>query len=542
MRAVIYARYSSENQRDASIEDQVRECRAFIDRQGWAYQHAYTDRALSGASTLRAGYQLLLQEAREGRFDMVVAEALDRLSRDQEDVAALYKRLRFAGVGLVTLGEGEITDLHVGLKGTMNALFLKDLADKTRRGLRGRVEEGLSGGGNAYGYDVVHEPGPDGLPVRGVRRINPSEAEVVRRVFTTYAAGRSARQIAHRLNAEGIPAPGGRCWGASTISGNKARGTGILNNELYIGRMVWNKLRYIKDPETGRRVSRLNEPGRWVAKEIPELRIVDRDLWDRVKARQETMRCDTRPDVRSRPCDRRRPRYLLSGLVVCGACGGRYTKISANLFGCATARNKGMAVCKNLRNVRRDRLEATVLDALRHHLMDPDLFREFCAEFTREINRLRGDQNAQRDRLQAQLTQTERRLRRIVEAIAEGVPARTLKDELLALEGRQDRLQAELAAAPEAQQPLLHPNLAKVYRSKVAALHDALADEVTQDEALELIRSLVDKIVLVPEGDELRIQIHGQLAGILALCQQSKTPGHSPGVSRANKGGCGGRI
>ena len=93
MRAVIYARYSSDNQRDASIEDQVRECRAFIDRQGWTYQHAYTDRALSGASTLRPGYQLLLQEAREGQFDVVVAEALDRLSRDQEDVAALYKRL-----------------------------------------------------------------------------------------------------------------------------------------------------------------------------------------------------------------------------------------------------------------------------------------------------------------------------------------------------------------------------------------------------------------------------------------------------------------
>ena len=111
------------------------------------------------------------------------------------------------------------------------------------------------------------------------------------------------------------------------------------------------------------------------------------------------MRCDTRPDVRVRPCDRRRPRYLLSGLVVCGACGGRYTKISANLFGCATARNKGVAVCENLRNVRRDRLEATVLDALRHHLMDPDLFREFCAEYMREINRLRGDESARRDRL-----------------------------------------------------------------------------------------------------------------------------------------------
>ena len=80
---------------------------------------------------------------------------------------------------------------------------------------------------------------------------------------------------------------------------------------------------------------------------------------------------------------------------------------------------------------------------------------------------------------------------------------------------RQDRLQAELAAAPEAHQPLLHPNLAEVYRSKVAALHDALTDEVMRDEAFELIRSLLEKIVLVPDGEELRIEIHGELAGIL---------------------------
>jgi site-specific DNA recombinase len=121
MRVAIYARYSSDNQREASIEDQMRECRAFIERQGWTLQQTYSDRALSGASMLRPGYQLLLQEAREGRFEVVVAEALDRLSRDQEDVAALYKRLSFAGIRIVTLAEGEISELHVGLKGTMNA-------------------------------------------------------------------------------------------------------------------------------------------------------------------------------------------------------------------------------------------------------------------------------------------------------------------------------------------------------------------------------------------------------------------------------------
>ncbi|MFP3747674.1 recombinase family protein, partial [Achromobacter sp. SIMBA_011] len=84
-----------------------------------------------------------------------MAEAMDRLSRDQEDIAGIFKRMTYADVKMFTLSEGEITHLHVGLKGTMNALFLKDLADKTRRGLRGRVEDGKSGGGLCYGYDVV---------------------------------------------------------------------------------------------------------------------------------------------------------------------------------------------------------------------------------------------------------------------------------------------------------------------------------------------------------------------------------------------------
>ena len=80
-------------------------------------------------------------------MDIVLAEAMDRLSRDQEDIAGLFKRMQFAGVRIVTLSEGDVSQLHVGLKGTMNALFLKDLADKTRRGQRGRVEKGKAGGG-----------------------------------------------------------------------------------------------------------------------------------------------------------------------------------------------------------------------------------------------------------------------------------------------------------------------------------------------------------------------------------------------------------
>jgi site-specific DNA recombinase len=102
--------------------------RALIERQGSVYQHAYFDRALSGRLDGPARLPPHAGGARERRSTSRVAEALDRFSRDQEDVAALYKRMRFAGISLVTLAEGEITDLHVGLKGTMNALYLRDLA------------------------------------------------------------------------------------------------------------------------------------------------------------------------------------------------------------------------------------------------------------------------------------------------------------------------------------------------------------------------------------------------------------------------------
>jgi hypothetical protein len=191
-------------------------------------------------------------------------------------------------VSIVTLAEGDITRLHVGLKGTMNALFLKDLADKTRRGLRGRVELGRSGGGLCYGYKVrriAHE----GVTT-GEREIVPVEAEVIRRIFRDYRAGMSPKAIAKRLNAERCPGPGGAPGNPSTIHGNPARGTGILNNELYVGRLVWNRLRYVKAPDTGKRVSRPNPPAEWITTAVPHLRIVDDEVWNEVKARQQEMR------------------------------------------------------------------------------------------------------------------------------------------------------------------------------------------------------------------------------------------------------------
>ena len=258
MRAVIYARYSSDNQREASIEDQSRRCRALIERESWIEIDGFADYAVSGATSQRPGFMALLDAVRAGRVDIVVAEALDRISRDQEHVAGFYKDLTFAGVRIVTLAEGEISELHIGLKGTMNALYLKDLAQKTHRGLEGRIKAGKNAGGLSFGYRVVREVTANGAVSTGDRGIDEAEAATVRRVFTLYVEGMSPRSIARTLQLEGIRGPRGGHWTASLILGNAERETGILRNRLYIGQSVWNRQRFLKDPRTGKRVARLN--------------------------------------------------------------------------------------------------------------------------------------------------------------------------------------------------------------------------------------------------------------------------------------------
>ncbi len=514
MRAAIYARYSTDLQSAASIEDQMRECRRRIEREGWREGATYSDHGMSGASHLRPGYQKLLADARRGTFDVVVAESLDRLSRDQEHIAALFKLLSFQNIPLVTVAEGEISELHIGLKGTMSALYLKDLAQKTRRGLEGRVRQGRSAGGISFGYDVVRSIGSDGTPSTGERAINPDEAAVVQHIFTAFAEGKSPRAIAAELNREGVRGPRGKPWGMSTIYGNWRRGTGILNNEIYIGRLIWNRQRFVKDPDTGRRQARLNPPKDWVTEKVPHLKIINDDLWERVKARQTATRSAILEPGQIRSERARRPRYLFSGLLICGACGGGYTLVSKVHYGCANLRNRG--TCDNRVTIRRDVLEETVLSGLRDNLLHPDLVAEFVAEYQREYNRLRRHDEAAAAAKQRELAKVEREIANIIAAVKAGLFAPSMKDELSALEARKATLVAETAETKE-EMPRLHPGLAEVYRSKVDDLVTALNQDDLRAQAAEAIRELISEIRLIPQDGALAIELVGELAGILAL-------------------------
>ena len=284
MKVAIYARYSSENQRDASIADQFRVCREFAQRQGWQIAarvlgpchlgrdaHAPWlpgDDARSAPEEVRHrhGRSARSLQPRPGRHRRAV-QAADVRRRQHRHAG----RRRHHAPAHRPQGDDECAVPEGAGR-----------EDATRPAWSRR--SGKAGGGLSYGYRVVRRF-ENGVVTTGEREIVPEEAAVVRRIFKDYLAGASPKQIAKTLNAEGVRGPQGALWSPSTIHGNPKRGNGILHNELYIGRLVWNRQRFLKDPDTGKRVARMNPPSEWITKDVPELRIVDDELWNGVQAR-----------------------------------------------------------------------------------------------------------------------------------------------------------------------------------------------------------------------------------------------------------------
>jgi hypothetical protein len=251
-----------------------------------------------------------------------------------------------------------------------------------------------------------------------------------------------------------------------------------------------------------------------VIEDVPALRIIDEALWGRVKARQVATRKDVTEPGAGRSKRARRPRYLFSGLLTCGVCGGGYTPVGKRHYGCANARNRG--TCGNRLNIRRDLLEETVLTGLRDTLLHPDQIAEFVGEHQRAFNRLQRDVGRAQAAQQKKLGKIGRQIERIVEAIKDGFYMSSMKQEMASMEARKAAL-TEALAAQVAKAPALHPGLAAAYRSKVAELTSALNDDSLRTEAAEALRALISEIRLIPKDGALSIELVGELAGLLAL-------------------------
>jgi len=527
IRAAIYARFSDEKQNARSVDDQIDSCRDVTAREGFAVARIFKDRAISGSSTLnRPGFLAMMRAAEARAFDVIVVEDVDRISRDQGDWHTARKRLDFLGIAIHT-ATGKVGKIDGALRAMMGEMFLENLALHTRRGLESVIRAGRHAGGRAYGYAPV--PGK-----AGELAVIEAEAEIVRRIFRDYAGGRSPRDIAAALNAAEIPPPRKTTWNASTINGNLQRGAGILLNDLYAGRIVWNKVRMIKDPATGKRISRPNPPDQHRQAEAPHLRIVPDQLWQAVQARK---RAAGSPHT-SGPKTRR----ILSGLIRCGACGGVMVS-QGNRHGtarlqCASYIESG--TCANGRRVKRDAIERLGLDGLRRELAEPAYLAEYVTAYNAERRRLASDAGNARGTLEKRRGAIEREIARAIDAIVRaGVDPATLAPRIRQLETERGEIEAQLAALDRAKDVIaLHPAALDRYRAdldRLAALlpHNAIGES---DDLAAALRALISAVIVhAPPGSErLEIEIRGNLDELLAAPTFMR---RSAGGSRVVAGG-----
>lgn len=515
-RCAIYARFSSDRQSQTSADDQVADCRARAEREGWEVVQVYADLAISGANNRRPGMTAMLADAAAGSFDIVLAEALDRIARNQADIATIYQRLVFADVRIETLSEGHVNELHIGLKGTMGALFLKDLGEKIRRGQRGSVSRGRIPGGLCYGYDVVRELNDKGELEAGRRRINLDQAEVVVRILTEYVAGRSPKLIAHGLNLDGIVAARGGEWRANAIVGNKARMIGILHNPIYVGRFAYNRVRMLTDPESRNRVSRPNAASDLQFAELPELRIVTDELWEAAQEAREQR-------GNGKLVHRRRPKHLLSGLVRCGLCDGSYTVISDNRMGCARHREAG--TCSNARRIERTELQRRVISGLEDQLLSPEavslLVREYHVAREKQVREGAKTRLA----LERRLRTAEAAIARLVAAIADGAADFSdIKAALAEKTAERDAARASLGEEDAVPVIALHPRIAEAYRARIRGLSESIGrGEAAGDPVVAQIRELIQVVYVKPLDDGNEVEVIPSLQSAVAFATGSKS-------------------
>lgn len=545
MRVAIYARYSSENQRETSIEDQYRICEQRAEREGWKIVQRYADKAISGATHKRPSYQQMLADAEGKQFDVLLVHDFSRLSRDSVELEMTRRDfvedwgVRLIGVtdGIDTANEGH--ELMSGFKGIMNQQYLVDLAKHTYKGLTREALKGNNCGGRNYGYrhiPIEHPTEKDALgrpKILAVRRkIDPEQARVVRQIFEWYDKGKSPRQIADELNKRKIPSPGAYynrkghsarygTWAATVLHGELRRATGILSNPIYIGRVIWNRRKWIKGRDRKRRRPELRPESEWIVTEQPELRIIPQDLWDRVQERRKAQKkwTETRP---------RSPKYLLSSLLKCAVCESNFVMQSYYQYGCAGHKDRGPTVCSNNLRVSRTLAEEKILAGLQRDLFTSEGLDQFIKETTRMLTERRRERKPDPSRL----AQVEAEIANIMTAIKAGILTPSTKGALEKAEAERTRLQRMSEDTPDTVITML-PRAKERYQALIEGIGGLSAKHLPQ--ARDQVRALLGDIWLKPSPEgHLEATLTGRYEGLVMLLNKGKLG--------LNLRGCGERI
>lgn len=313
-RAAIYARYSTDEQRETSLEDQVRRCREEAKKRGFEVPDAlvFTDAALSGTAAAvekRAGYRALIEAWEQKSFEAVIVDEVSRLARDPLELAKLQQRVEASRVRLITAdGIDSATpnwQLPFGLAGIVGAHFLRETKFRVIRGMQGALERGFQIADAPLGYRAIRECDSSGNPIGTRWEIDEEKASLVREMFQMRRDGMSLFAIAKELNGRGVWPPrkardgGHGYWRPSSLRR-------VYTNTIYRGIFTWNGSTFThhRARKTGRKVEE-------VEYERLELRLVDDETWNICAGRT------TGPRFRGGR------KHLFSGLAVCGDCGNK---------------------------------------------------------------------------------------------------------------------------------------------------------------------------------------------------------------------------
>jgi site-specific DNA recombinase len=507
MRAAIYARYSTDMQSPESIADQFRICERLA--QGFKFEVVarFSDAAISGGTSARPGYQDMLRAARRREFDAIVAEDTSRLWRSMAEQSPRLAELSDLGIVVVTADldtRNESAGILGAVTGAMGEQYRKEIGRRTRRGLEGLARAKKSTGGRSFGYVSAAESKSK------EREIDPAQAKLVREIFEMAAEGLSPRRIAAELNARGVPSPGASWkrstrrsdskWLASAIAGDVRKDSGLLNNPLYCGRVIWNRMKWIRSAaDSTRRRAVLNPRAEWIEHRDERLRIISDALWDRVKARQAVrahIGDKVKGGLRRRAGAGPPPKFILSELLRCGLCGAGFTMVNNQRYGCAS--HKGGNACSNNLTVARKLVESRILQSVKRDLLDPDVIREIESRVQRALKQRR---KAKPD-TGTEITRLQKEIANLADAVAGGLlkSSPVLAERLAAAETRLAGLQRTAAYAKEhvTVESMIVPRIAERCRGLVGRLEEALAKDPERGRIA--LRDIVgDEIKLAPD-------------------------------------------
>ena len=538
MKAAIYTRYSSHEQDGGeSIEFQIAQCKEYIQNMGWTLNEdcIFTDRAKSGTTTRgRDAFAKLVNLVTKGHapFDVLVVWSTSRFGRNMEEVAVNKAALRRNGVEIrfvsQVIPEGQGIEGHMGkivesLYEWTDELQSIQIGLAAFEGQRSVTSKGFHGGGKApFGYRRIKVIDPDGKKdkdgeiIRYVTFVpNEDEELQIRRIFNFYAQGMSYKQIASKLNEEGVVSPGGSTWDISSVRT-------ILINEVYLGIRVWNKTRRNKRLKKGTKTPKPREE--WIITENAHPALIDKELWEKVQDRRKRMSPNPVTGKGS-PWTNQSP-HLLTGVIRCAECGANYHMNTIRSRGkkrqyyrCGFHSKRGNAVCKNGRGVNKENVENAVLELLSKRLFDDRIVDEVFKRVQAYLQR--SDEGDETLAIESAIMKNETEIANLTAGIKAGGNLESLIKELAVGESRRKVLKQKHEAMRSAK------SAESISRDLVRRALEELRGTLTYAGAEEkkgLIQDHVHEIRVSPDGTTLLETNPRGLLNTLGVCEFLVTP------------------